>query len=270
MYIKQNSVLNEIRLIISTSVTFVCLLLLFNFCILEHKHHGNSVTNEHTVQIGDAAKYDVLRKCGNYPWLIEPDDESGSFLFLKTKGYELPSQRRKHEHYQCSTPSRIIIYSGFDPRHPRVICPINIQDQLGHPLVEIFSSGWNGSTHEAKAMDSLSRSFIVEFTSPEHSSTTYTVSWLAVSKRPSHLSSSLIVPCLYRWVKRIAYSTRCVGNRDTHPVVSVSEARKFLLFFVLHIRRVRCVDARNWMRVLVQRCGAITSNTALPVSTRTI
>lgn len=186
--------------------------MLFNFWILEHKHLGNSFTNEHTVQIGDAAKYAVLRKCGNYPWLIEPDDESGSFLFLKTKGYELPSQRKKHEHYQCSTPSRIIIYSGFDPRHPKVICPINVRDQLGHPLVEIFSNGWNGSAHEAKAMDSLSRSFIVEFTSPEHSSSTYTVSWLAVSKRPSHLSSSLIVPCMYRWVKPTAYSTRCFGN----------------------------------------------------------
>ncbi len=143
-------------------------------------------------------KQSVLRKCGNLPWLIEPEQEPASFLFLKTKGYVMTENRWQLETQKCSTNSRIIIYSGFDPRNPKVICPINSRDANSVQIIEIFSDGWNGSLQRISSIDPKSRSFVVEFVNTELEGATYAVSWLEVSKRLLHSTSSLVIECPFR------------------------------------------------------------------------
>lgn len=139
--------------------------------------------------------------CDQHPWLIEPDDHTNNFLYLKVRGFELPSSRWKEDSFQCSTTNRIIVYSGIETRTPKVICPMENQ-QYGHNhLVELFSDGWNHST-SLSILNPSTRSFVVDFIEREGGS--YTVSWMEVSKRPnisttsSFVMTSTTIDCPYR------------------------------------------------------------------------
>lgn len=165
---------------------------------LDPKLFTNSLINEHSSLMQETGKQTVLHKCGNYPWLIEAEDEPVSFLYLKTKGYELTPNYWQYESRQCSTNNRIIIYSGFDPRNPKIVCPIHTHNTKNMKFFEIFSDGWNTSLKEAKRMDPISRSFVIEFLNSEFEPITYALSWLEVSKQPLHSASSLIIECPFR------------------------------------------------------------------------
>jgi hypothetical protein len=137
--------------------------------------------------------------CEKHPWLIEPDDNTSNFLYLKIDGYELSPKRWRTDSFQCSTRNRIVVYSGIETREPKVICP---SDGLNRQrIVEIFSDGWNRST-SLSILNPNTRSIVVEFLELEPGS--YSVSWMEVSKRPlltatsSFVMSSSTIDCPYR------------------------------------------------------------------------
>uniref|UniRef100_T1H970 CUB domain-containing protein n=1 Tax=Rhodnius prolixus TaxID=13249 RepID=T1H970_RHOPR len=139
--------------------------------------------------------------CDQHPWLIEPDDNTNNFLYLKVRGYELPSNRWKSDMFQCQTSNRIIVYSGIETRDPKVVCPQEGPPVNTHRVVEVFSDGWNHST-SISILNPNTRSFVVEFLEQEPGS--YSVSWMEVSKRPlltatsSFVMSSTTIDCPYR------------------------------------------------------------------------
>ena len=132
------------------------------------------------VQIPEHSVLLILRKCGNYPWLIEPTDQPTRFVFLKTRGYELSSMNSV-----CSTTHRIVVYPLSEPHRSIVICPFTAQSRGNRSVVEVFSNGWSGTFQDAVTMSSLSRSIVVEFIGLEATAAilpVYQVSWLEVSK----------------------------------------------------------------------------------------
>lgn len=139
--------------------------------------------------------------CDSHPWLVEPDDNTNNFLYLKIKGYELPSSKWQQSSFQCATSNRIIVYSGIEIREPKVVCPMEGRPTNAHRIVEVFSDGWNHST-SLSILNPNTRSFVVEFLEVEPGN--YWVSWLEVSKRPlltatsSFVMSSTTIDCPYR------------------------------------------------------------------------
>ncbi|XP_014273918.3 uncharacterized protein [Halyomorpha halys] len=139
--------------------------------------------------------------CDHHPWLIEPDDHTNNFLYLKIRGIELQPSRWKEDSFQCSTSNRIIVYTGIETRTPKVICPIETQHYGTSHIVELFSDGWNHST-SLSILNPSTRSFVVDFIEREGGS--YIVSWMEVSKRPnisttsSFVMSSTTIDCPYR------------------------------------------------------------------------
>ncbi|KAL1140517.1 hypothetical protein AAG570_000447, partial [Ranatra chinensis] len=141
--------------------------------------------------------------CEKHPWLIEPEDNSNNFLYLKLQGYEISSNRWRSDSFQCPTLNRIVIYSGIETREPKVVCPVEGQGGLSrsHRIVEVFSDGWNHST-SLSILNPNTRSMVVEFL--EHEPGSYVVSWMEVSKRPlltatsSFVMSSSTIDCPHR------------------------------------------------------------------------
>ncbi|XP_066996232.2 uncharacterized protein [Anabrus simplex] len=142
-------------------------------------------------------------RCVNHPWLIEPEDTANNFLYLKIRGFELPtssSSTSKAVNKRCPTLNRIVVYSGVDTRDPKVVCPAESVDGEGSnklQVVEVFSDGWNRSNNSNTSTNKLlllsphARSFVVEFLEREPGS--YAVTWMEVSKRPLLTSSSSFV-----------------------------------------------------------------------------
>lgn len=131
---------------------------------------------------------DRRNQCVHQPWLIEPEDTLNNYLYLKIRGREIsPNQF-------CSTTNRIIVYSGLNTNHPRIICPIstipidlmeNQVEKVSNGLVEMFSDGWKVLSVAEEIITLLtphSRSFVIEFLQSEPGN--YVVTWMEVSKRP--------------------------------------------------------------------------------------
>lgn len=144
-----------------------------------------------------------LNSCTNFPWLIEPEDSSNNFLYLKIRGYELKSSRWREDSFQCETMNRILVYTGIGAREPKVVCPSADFGNRGHRVVEAFSYGWNRSS-SLTLLTPHARSFVVEFVEREPGS--YSVSWMEISKRPHVsttssyvMSSSNSMDCPYRY-----------------------------------------------------------------------
>ncbi|CAB0016991.1 unnamed protein product [Nesidiocoris tenuis] len=139
--------------------------------------------------------------CGGHPWLVEPEDNTNNFLYVKIKGYELPPSKWQQDSFQCGTTNRIIVYTGISTRDPKVVCPLEGRPSGSHRIVEVFSDGWNSST-SLSILNPKTRSFVVEFLEQEPGN--YWVSWLEVSKRPlltatsSFVMSSSTIDCPYR------------------------------------------------------------------------
>jgi hypothetical protein len=156
----------------------------------------------------------VSAQCVNHPWLIEPEDSVNNFLYLKIRGFELPSSSAMAANVNnagiCPTLNRIVVYSGVDTRDPKVICPAEAagaETTTKVQVVEVFSDGWNRVNKSGTGLLLLpphARSFVVEFLQKEAGS--YAVTWMEVSKRPllttssPFAMSSLATPqeCLYR------------------------------------------------------------------------
>lgn len=135
--------------------------------------------------------------CVNYPWLIEPEDKTNNFIYLKTYGFELPTETNKPP-YNCHTTNRIIIYSGVNTKNPKVICPADRLNIHEMNKIEVFSDGWNtslskngggggganggGGDPSAFLLTPHARSFIIEFLQKEFGN--HIISWMEVSKRP--------------------------------------------------------------------------------------
>jgi hypothetical protein len=153
-------------------------------------------------------------QCVNHPWLIEPEDSVNNFLYLKIRGFELPSSSAMTKNVNdagvCPTLNRIVVYSGVDTRDPKVVCPAETagaETSSKVQVVEVFSDGWNRVNKSATGLLLLSphaRSFVVEYLEREPGS--YAVTWMEVSKRPllttssPFAMSSLTTPleCFYR------------------------------------------------------------------------
>ncbi|KAF6206680.1 hypothetical protein GE061_017916, partial [Apolygus lucorum] len=73
-----------------------------------------------------------------HPWLVEPDDNTNNFLYLKIKGYELPPTKWQQNSFKCATNNRIIVYSGIETREPKVVCPHEGRPTNAHRIVEVF------------------------------------------------------------------------------------------------------------------------------------
>ncbi|PSN40360.1 hypothetical protein C0J52_25208 [Blattella germanica] len=139
--------------------------------------------------------------CVNHPWLIEPEDSVNNFLYLKIRGYELPSSlavtKSANSAGMCPTLNRIVVYSGVDTRDPKVVCPTEtavIDNFAKMQVVEVFSDGWNRVNKSSTGLLLLTphaRSFVVEFLEREPGS--YAVTWMEVSKRPLLTASSSFV-----------------------------------------------------------------------------
>lgn len=138
-------------------------------------------------------KEELTAFCVSYPWLIEPEDPTNNFIYLKTQGYEISSGGEG-----CPTLNRVLVYAGSDTRRPHIICPASSAS------IELFSAGWNASSAD-DALTLLSphaRSFVVEFVEREFGN--HAVSWMEVSKRPpltassSFVMTSVPVDCPYR------------------------------------------------------------------------
>lgn len=128
--------------------------------------------------------------CSNHPWLIEPEDMSNNYLYLKIRGYELLPNRWRSESFHCSTMNRIFVYSGVGSREPIVVCPTSVVGPNRLKMVEVFSDGWNRSS-SLTLLTPHARSFVVEFLEREPGS--YAVSWMEVSKRPLLSATSSFV-----------------------------------------------------------------------------
>lgn len=136
--------------------------------------------------------------CVNHPWLIEPEDSVNNFLYLKIRGFELPSSsaltKGANSATVCPTLNRIVVYSGVDTREPKVVCPtemVGVETTTKIPVVEVFSDGWNRVNKSGTGLLLLTphaRSFVVEFLEREPGS--YAVTWMEVSKRPLLTASS--------------------------------------------------------------------------------
>jgi hypothetical protein len=136
--------------------------------------------------------------CGNHPYLIEPEDSVNNFLYLKIRGFELPSssgvKQMANTASVCPTLNRIVVYSGVDTRDPKVVCPAETagpEISARFQVVEVFSDGWdrvNQSTNGMLLLSPHARSFVVEFLEREPGS--YAVTWMEVSKRPLLTASS--------------------------------------------------------------------------------
>jgi hypothetical protein len=137
--------------------------------------------------------------CVNHPWLIEPEDSANNFLYLKVRGFELPSLSSSaltsaNSATSCPTLNRIVVYSGVDTRDPKVVCPAETagaDSSAKFQIVELFSDGWNRVNKSGAGLLLLSphaRSFVVEFLEREPGS--YAVTWMEVSKRPLLRASS--------------------------------------------------------------------------------
>ena len=153
-------------------------------------------------------------QCVNHPWLIEPEDSVNNFLYLKIRGFELPSSSAMTKNVNdagvCPTQNRIVVYSGVDTRDPKVVCPaetVGAETTSKVQVVEVFADGWNRVNKSGAGLLLLSphaRSFVVEFLEREPGS--YAVTWMEVSKRPllttssPFAMSSLTTPleCFYR------------------------------------------------------------------------
>lgn len=130
--------------------------------------------------------------CVNHPWLIEPEDSVNNFLYLKIRGFEIPSSsaltKSANSVAACPTLNRIVVYSGVDTREPKVVCPTEdagAETSTKVQVVQVFSVGWNRLNKSGTGLLLLtphSRSFVVEFLEREPGS--YAVTWMEVSKRP--------------------------------------------------------------------------------------
>lgn len=136
--------------------------------------------------------------CVNHPWLIEPEDCVNNFLYLKIRGFEMPSSssltKSVNSATVCPTQNRIVVYSGVDTREPKVVCPTEmagVETTTKIQVVEVFSDGWNRVNKSGAGLLLLTphaRSFVVEFLEREPGS--YAVTWMEVSKRPLLTASS--------------------------------------------------------------------------------
>ena len=133
--------------------------------------------------------------CVNHPWLVEPEDSENNFLYLKIRGFELPSSSALttgvNRGADCPTLNRIVVYSGVDTREPKVLCPIEMsaaETATKIQVVEMFSDGWNRVNKSLLLLTPHARSFVVEFL--ERESGSYAVTWMEVSKRPLLTASS--------------------------------------------------------------------------------
>ncbi|KAK6637856.1 hypothetical protein RUM44_008278 [Polyplax serrata] len=130
--------------------------------------------------------------CVNYPWLIEPEDDTHNFIYLKTYGYELPVDSTGA--HDCPTSNRILIYSGVNTKRPKVICPADRFNIHKMNKIEVFSDGWNHSNSKTDSSALLltphARSFIVEFVQREFGN--HIISWMEVSKRPAVSSNPFV------------------------------------------------------------------------------
>jgi hypothetical protein len=178
--------------------------------ILQDRTVVQELTDANIVRDQDANS----AQCVNHPWLIEPEDSVNNFLYLKIRGFELPSSSAMTSHNKnvavCPTLNRIVVYSGVDTRDPKVVCPADIAGAEATSkvqVVEVFSDGWNRVNKSGTGLLLLpphARSFVVEFLEEEPGS--YAVTWMEVSKRPllttssPFAMSSLTTPleCVYR------------------------------------------------------------------------
>ncbi|XP_075218190.1 uncharacterized protein LOC142322980 [Lycorma delicatula] len=206
--------------------------------------------------------------CENHPWLIEPEDTSNNFLYLKVRGYELPSHRWRSETFQCQTLNRILVYAGSGMRSPRVVCPSEGNDLR---VVEVFSEGWNHSTG-LSLLTPHARSFVVELVDREPGS--YAVSWMEVSKRPLLsatssfvMSSSTHLDCPYRcpelnacisfelWCDGVVHCPSGYDEQESNcafqfgiPVLYVSIGAAALLVLTFLIAATACLKCRQHRR----------------------
>lgn len=152
--------------------------------------------------------------CENHPWLIEPVDNINNFVYLKIRGIELLSVKRKNKSGDCPTRNRVVVYSGIVTRQPRVICPLEGFDKPR--TVEIFSDGWNNSS-SLSILNPSTRRIVVEYLEREPG--TYTATWMEVFKRPLLTSTSSLVmsassiDCPYRSGSSISYESLFINIR---------------------------------------------------------
>lgn len=83
-------------------------------------------------------------KCNQMTWLVEAKRLDHS-LFIQTWGNLLPNQATQEEIAKCNTKNRLIIYSGDNLNHVRVVCPALKSDSLIDSM-QIFSEDWMKSS----------------------------------------------------------------------------------------------------------------------------
>ncbi|KAJ9599577.1 hypothetical protein L9F63_009938, partial [Diploptera punctata] len=180
--------------------------------------------------------------CVNHPWLIEPEDSVNNFLYLKIRGYELPSSlavtKSANSAGMCPTLNRIVVYSGVDTRDPKVVCPADTagnDNSVKIQVVEVFSDGWNRVNKSNAGLLLLTphaRSFVVEFLEREPGS--YAVTWMEVSKRPlltassSFVMSSSTTPpdCPYRCPELNACISAALCGVMAHAIVPQDSTKR--------------------------------------------
>ncbi|CAH0564504.1 unnamed protein product, partial [Brassicogethes aeneus] len=138
--------------------------------------------NEHSLTSKLNYQNQTIKYCLNQPWLIEPENNLGNYIYLKIKGSEIRDSRL------CHSKNRILVFSPGKTEEIHLICPYyqNIDD-----VVEMFSEGWSIFSYK-KIQNKHSRSFIIEFLQREPGS--FSVNWMEVSKNPAlTLPSSLLM-----------------------------------------------------------------------------
>lgn len=185
--------------------------------------------------------------CGGHPWLVEPEDNTNNFLYVKIKGYELPPSKWQQDSFQCGTTNRIIVYTGISTRDPKVVCPLEGRPSGSHRIVEVFSDGWNSST-SLSILNPKTRSFVVEFLEQEPGN--YWVSWLEVSKRPlltatsSFVMSSSTIDCPYRWDQKLDFLNNVNGS--VHPCFKTIIQWKIAHFVPRCPELNACINSQLW------------------------
>ncbi|XP_050531689.1 uncharacterized protein LOC126900213 [Daktulosphaira vitifoliae] len=154
-----------------------------------------------------------VQNCTSYPWLIEPSSDgnwlhrTGGYVFLKLRGYEIPSHRWQTNSFMCATRNRVVVYSGAGDglKTARVICPFDLgTDHQVRSSFEAFSPGWTETLTDAQKLRTDSRSVAIEFLEREFGS--YAVTWMEVSKMPRimpstnvyAMSSNVYPECAYK------------------------------------------------------------------------
>ncbi|XP_023288707.1 uncharacterized protein LOC105694316 [Orussus abietinus] len=121
-------------------------------------------------------------RCVAEPWLIEPEDPRGGFLYLRTAGYALGAEAEG-----CPTSNRIVVYWAADTAERTVVCP----ETGARRAVDFFSPGWNlsaGAPDGQAVLHRHARSFVVEFLQREPGF--HAVTWMAISRRRAPLAAA--------------------------------------------------------------------------------